>query len=184
MRGTVAMLVIAAACGNTVKGSDAKVTAVNDLVPAKYKYKLDFVARSVNAGLDEKQPWTVPAPKSWRVESSGGGIYAQSEVGGKSYIQVWTKPCVGQCKPELPAGRADLLDERDQDVEVDGKPLHRHIEISAPHPIVPDDGLYISVYTWAPSGTVYHECTARLAPEIMDAQKAFEAACTLAKPLS
>ncbi|MEP6864983.1 MAG: hypothetical protein ABJE66_30465 [Deltaproteobacteria bacterium] len=175
---------MAAACSNTAKESDLKVSAVNDLVPAQYKYKLDFVARSVNAGPEEKQLWTVPAPKSWRVDSSGGGIYAQSEAAGKSYIQVWTKPCSGQCKPELPSDRADLVDEREQDVEVNGKPLHRHIEISAPHPIVPDDGLYISVYTWAPGGTIYHKCTARLAPEIRDAQKAFEAACTLATPLS
>ena len=178
----VAILLMAAACGNTGKQADSGVSAVNDLVPAKYKYKLDFVMRTVNAGIKDTQLWKAPAPKSWRVDSTGGGIYAQSDVSGKSYIQLSSEPCEGSCNPKPPANPTDILDTRDQDFEINGKRLHRRIGISAPHAIVPDDGLYITVYTWAPAGNVYQSCTARLAPEIKDAQKAFEAACTLAAP--
>lgn len=183
MRSAVAILLMAAACGNTAKDADPGVPAVNALVPANYKYKLDFVMRTVNAGVDDKQPWRVPAPKSWRVSSTGGDIAPQSDVSGKSHLQVSTKPCKGPCDPKLPDSATDTVTERVLDVQVNGKPFRQRVELVTEHAAVPDDGLYINVYTWEPTGTVYHECDARVAPEIKDAQKAFEAACTLAAPL-
>lgn len=182
MRRTIAILVTAAACRNAAT-TDPEVPAVNDLVPAKYKYKLDFVMRTVNAGIGDEQLWKVPAPRSWRFAGSGGDIVPQSVVSGKSYMQVSTKQCKGQCNPQLPESATDTVNTRDLSVQLHGKPFRQRVELITVHAAIPNDGVYINVYMWEPAGSVYYECDARIAPEISDAQKAFETACTLAVPI-
>jgi hypothetical protein len=182
MKSTIAILLMAAACRNAAK-TDPGVPAVNDLVPANYKYKLDFVMRTVNAGIGDQQLWKVPAPKSWRFSGSGGDIVPQGVVSGKSYMQVSMKACKGQCNPQTPESTTDAVRTRELSIQINGRPFRQRVELITEHAAVPDDGVYINVYTWEPTGSGYNECNARIAPEIRDAQQAFETACMLAMPI-
>ncbi|MEP6864169.1 MAG: hypothetical protein ABJE66_26320 [Deltaproteobacteria bacterium] len=180
----LALLTILCACGD--KRAEPEVTAVNALVPANLQGQLEFVMRDVDElqVMPTKQKWKVAAPKSWEVRRDGGRISPpnqpndgtlNSRVG--SFIALWTEKCESECTP--PPRLQAVLSEHAEDIVVNGKPLHRRTQVWSMDG-TGDEGVYITVHTWASAGPVYHECKVRLLPELKDAEKAFEAACTLA----
>jgi hypothetical protein len=182
---SLALIIVLSACAD--KHAAPEVSAANDFVPADRKGELDFVMRDVDEVIP-KQMWKVPAPKSWDVSQDGGRISRRHNSGSGgarapvgSFITVSTEHCGGDCSPspvEHGIGYQKVMHERDEDVEVDGKHLHKRIR----RWLATFEGgvVHIEVKTWASDRPVFRECEARLEPDLVEAQEAFEAACVLA----
>ncbi len=181
----LALIGVLSACGD--KHADPEVPEVNAFVPANHKADLDFVMREVDEVLP-KQMWKVPAPKSWDVSKDGGRISSRhDQVNGSatsrvgSYITVSTEECTGDCSPSprvMGSGYQDVMHERDKDIETNGKRLHQRIQRWSAE--FEGGAVYIKVATWASERPMYRLCQARVEPELVGAQEAFEAACVLA----
>jgi len=179
------LILLAVLCGCGDRHAEPDVVEVNALVPAAHKSDLDFVMRDVAEVLPPwKLNWTIPAPKSWEVVGLDlvaphrkGSNDPSSYVG--SFIALRAEKCEGECVPPQRLTGKFVLSEHDEDFKVNGRTLHRRVQVSSSQ-VQGDDAVNISVHTWPSTGPVLHECSVRLEPEFQDARKAFETACTLA----
>jgi hypothetical protein len=154
------------------KSYTADVTAVNALVPAKDKYKLEFEPRDLTAGLHRQVTYTVPVPKGWRANDVGGA------ENGDSSIWLHSSCDAESCTPQDWNALIDH-DLRLLDLQRDERGDHRRVVVAKPGAL-PRDWLAIKVYWWVDGATEYHACEATLGPGLQEAAAAFEKACELA----
>jgi hypothetical protein len=154
------------------------VASVNALVPAKYKYKLEFASRDVTSGLHRHVTYTVPVPKDWKSDDIGGAQPVDKAVSGDSSIWVHSSCDDAHCSP------ADWNAAIDQELKLlevlrDERGDHRRVVTVKPGP-TGRDLLGIKVYWWVDGEPEYHACEVRLGPGLQESAPAFEKACELA----
>ena len=146
--------------------------------------------RDVNVALKGHELWTMPLPKQWHMDTTGGFVgptwdASNEEMSyGRSRMDLETVACSHDPCPQLDAQPPDdetIVSSHEEDYERSGQHEHRRVFVGREeHAVVPDDGLYVDVYWWTVGVRSYHHCSVRLAPEIKDAADAFEKACELA----
>jgi hypothetical protein len=164
--------------GGCKKTPTVDVGAVNALVPAKYKYRLEFAPRDVTSGLHRHVTYTVPVPKGWKSDDIGGAEPVDKAVNGESSIWLHSSCDEAHCSP------GDWNAAIDQELELldvvrDERGDHRRVVMARPG-LPGSDLLSVKVYWWVDGEPEYHACEVRLGAGLQEAAPAFEKACELA----
>jgi hypothetical protein len=130
--------------GGCKKTPTVDVGAVNALVPAKYKYRLEFAPRDVTSGLHRHVTYTVPVPKGWKSDDIGGAEPVDKAVNGESSIWLHSSCDEAHCSP------GDWNAAIDQELELLDVVRDERDRVLADHHsepgqlLVPDDELRLS----------------------------------------
>ena len=151
--------------------------AVNALVPAELKAKLDFEKTDVleDHGKSSKITFTLPAPKGWKQENTMfATLKGDDSVGFMTQLHV-ASDCNGSCEPKDWAKAADkVLFDQFKDATVsknDVTPTSRLLIASR------DKTTFVAYAWWANGASRYHYCMATLEEPVAAAAPAFAKAC-------
>jgi hypothetical protein len=154
--------------------------AVNALVPAALKDKLEFEQRDlvIEMGRD-KTTYTVAVPKHWTQDSKMFATLKPDDKGGFFSSMKIASDCDGECKPKAWEAIADknfFAPRTKGKVIKDDKGPGKRTMISE----MDSNGVKttdVVVAWWTEGAKNYHACVAQLDDSTKDAAPAFEKAC-------
>lgn len=185
MTKLLAVVLVLSACS---KSSDSKsqpsepavaidLAAVNALVPADLKAKLDFEKTDVveDHGKSSKVTFTVAAPKGWKQDSTMFATLKGGDPVGFMTQMHLASDCNGTCEPKDWAKAADhVLFDQFKDASVtknETTPTSRLLIASR------DKTAFVAYAWWTSTGSRYHYCLATLEEPVAAAAPAFAKAC-------